>query len=286
MYIVVTPVKNEEDFIVNTINSMLGQIQKPVRWVIVNDGSTDATEAILRKYCDGLDWIEIVNYHPLGPEARRRGSKIVRAFYVGYEKVRRLPHDFIVKLDGDISFGPEFFKILMDAFEYRPRLGISSGVSYISDGEGWIEEKSAKGHTLGAAKVYRKKCFDEIGGLVPSIGWDGIDEVKARMLGWEAVSMPDLVVHHHRPEGGGSGKLKAFLEDGEGAYFMGYHPLFMFFRGIIRMHSYPYVVGGLCMLYSYLRCCLRKSDRIDDVLFINFLRREQLKKLTLRKSLV
>jgi glycosyltransferase involved in cell wall biosynthesis len=286
LYIVVTPVKNEESFIAHTIHSMLEQMEKPLRWVIVNDGSTDGTEGILRKLCGGTDWIEIVNHIPERQEERKRGSKIVRAFYVGYDTVRHLPHDFIVKLDGDISFEPGFFKILMEEFGRRPRLGISSGVSYIPDGERWVEEKSAKGHTLGATKVYRRRCFEEIGGLVPYIGWDGIDEIKARMLGWEAANIPELIVHHYRPEGGGSRRLKAFSEDGEGAYFMGYHPLFMICRGIIRMRSYPYVVGGLSMLFSYFKGYLKRSKQINDLSFIRFVRREQIKKLMLRKSLV
>jgi glycosyltransferase involved in cell wall biosynthesis len=288
IYIVVTPVKNEEAYIAFTVHSMQNQVNKPLRWVIVNDGSTDGTEGILRKLCGGTDWIDIVNHVPERQEERKRGSKIVRAFYAGYETVRQLPHDFVVKLDGDISFEPEFFKeLLTEEFGRRPRLGISSGVSYIPDAVGgWVEEKSAKGHTLGATKVYRKRCFEEIGGLVPYIGWDGIDEIKARMLGWDAECRPDLIVRHYRPEGTASGKLSAYYEDGEGAYFMGYHPFFMVCRGIIRMRSYPYVVGGLSMLYAYFKCYINKMERINDMPFVQFLRREQIKKLMLRKSLV
>jgi glycosyltransferase involved in cell wall biosynthesis len=252
--------------------------------VIVNDGSSDRTEEIISEYQKRHNWIQLIRNGDTSE--RKRGSKIVRAFYAGFNLVKNFKYDFIVKLDGDLSFAPDFFERILLEFNRNNRLGISSGVSFINIENKWVEEKSAKGHTLGATKVYRKECFEDIGGLVPFIGWDGIDEIKARMLGWDAMNIPDLVVYHYRPEGKASGKLKAFYEDGEGAYFMGYHPLFMICRGIIRMKSYPYVVGGLNMLYAYIVCCLKRMEKINDNPFIEFLRREQIKKLMLRKSLV
>ena len=283
-YIIVSPVKNEEEHIRKTIESVLSQTCRPQYWVIVNDGSNDRTEKIISEYQKKHNWIHVIRKE--GTNERKRGSKIVQAFYAGFNLVKNFEYHFIVKLDGDLSFAPDFFERILLEFDRNKRLGISSGVSFINVDNKWVEEKSAKGHTLGATKVYRKKCFEDIGGLVPFIGWDGIDEIKARMLCWEAINIPDLIVRHYRPEGEASGKLKAFCEDGEGAYFMGYHPLFMICRGIIRMRSFPYVVGGLCMLYAYFKCYINKMEQINDMPFVQFLRREQIKKLMLRKSLV
>jgi glycosyltransferase involved in cell wall biosynthesis len=252
----------------------------------VNDQSTDDTEKIVRDCCEKVDWIKMINHYDNESSARKRGSRIVKAFYCGYEAIKDTKHDFIVKLDGDISFEPNFFERIFLEFEGRPRLGITSGVSYIEMAGKWVEEKSAKGHTLGATKVYRKQCFEDIGGLVPFIGWDGIDEIKARMVGWDAENIPDLIAYHHRPEGRETGSLKASYEDGVGAYFMGYHPLFLLLRGIWRMKNQPYVLGGLNLIYAYFKSALNKDEKINDENFIKFVRVEQLKKLSFRKSLV
>ena len=147
-----------------------------------------------------------------------------------------------------------------------------------------VEEKTAEGHTLGATKVYRRSCFEEIGGSIPSMGWDGIDEIKARMKGWDARPLRELIFVHHRPEGMASGLLASGVERGKGSYFMGYHPLFMVFRAVYRMLRKPQLFAdGVGMLVGYFASMLRRENRIPDQDFIRFVRQQQIRKLFLSK---
>ncbi|MBI2400787.1 MAG: hypothetical protein HYV23_07005 [Deltaproteobacteria bacterium] len=189
-----------------------------------------------------------------------------------------------MKLDGDLSFEPGFFERVFTHLAENPRLGITSGISYIWSGGKIVEEKSAKGHTLGACKVYRRKCFEEIGGLVQAMGWDGIDEIKARMKGWDAAPAPGLKVIHLRPEGKATGTFASGRERGRGSYYMGYHPIFFAFRAARNILRSP--LDGMGMITGYLSAALRGSDRIDDPEFIRFLRKNQLRKLLMLKHKV
>lgn len=280
-YVIVSPVKNEENYIENTIRSVISQTVRPLVWVIVNDGSTDRTREIAERYAAEHHWIKVINLF----ETRRvRGGHIVRLFYKGFEEIKHLETDFIVKLDGDVSFENNFFERIFSFFAGSPRLGISSGISHIFSRGKLIEERSSKGHTLGAAKVYRKECLDEIGGLVPSMGWDGIDEIKARMHDWDAEPVPGLIVVHYRPEGKAHGFFKSGIERGKGCYFMGYHPLFFMLRSVKCALKSP--SDGIGMLYGYLKASIKKEQRIGDEEFIKFLQRNQLRKLMLMKNKV
>lgn len=280
-YIVVTAVKNEDRFIGETLSSMAAQSVKPAEWVIVNDGSTDSTPRIVKGYAKKNPWIRLVD---ADVSRRARGGHLVRLFCLGFSKVQTRDFDFIVKLDGDLSFEPGFFERAFSHLAQNPRLGITSGISYICSGGKLVEEKSARGHTLGACKVYRRECFEEIGGLVQAMGWDGIDEIKARMKGWEAAPVPELRVIHLRPEGKATGAFASGKERGRGSYFMGYHPLFFAFRAARNIVRSPLDAAG--MITGYLSSALSGSNRIDDPEFIRFLRTNQLRKLLMLKHKV
>lgn len=273
-YIVISPVKNEGRFIGETLSSMAAQTIKPVEWVIVDDGSTDETAKIVKGYAQKYRWMRLVEHKGA---RRSRGAHIVAIVYLGLSRVKASDFDYIVKLDCDLSFEPGFFERALDYLEENPRLGITSGISYIASGGRLVEEKSSRGHTLGACKIYRRKCFDDIGGLVHAMGWDGIDEVKARMKGWDAEPVPGLRVIHLRPEGQASGTFTSGKERGRGSYFMGYHPLFFAFRAAKSLIKSP--LDGLGMVTGYIGCVLGRAERIDDREFISFLRTNQLRKL-------
>lgn len=280
-YIVVTAVKNEERFIGETLSSMAAQSVKPAEWVIVNDGSTDSTAKLVKDHAGKNHWIRLVD---ADISRRARGGHLVRLFCLGLSKIETRDFDFIVKLDGDLSFEPAFFERVFTHLAKNPGLGITSGISYIWSGGRLVEEKSAKGHTLGACKVYRRKCFEEIGGLVQAMGWDGIDEIKARMKRWDASSVPGLKVIHLRPEGKATGTFASGKERGRGSYFMGYHPLFFAFRAARSIVKSPLDAVG--MITGYLEAAFSGSKRIDDPEFIRFLRTNQLRKLLMLKHKV
>jgi biofilm PGA synthesis N-glycosyltransferase PgaC len=276
-YVVITPVRNEAEFIEKTIHSMIQQTIRPTEWVIVNDGSTDETAEIVARYAAKYPWIRLVNREDRG--ARQRGKGVVEAFYTGYETLAQ-DYDFIVKLDGDLSFEPTYFESLWREFASNPRLGIAGGGVYEKlDGKNWVLEDPSRDHVRGPTKVYRRACFEAIGGLVPALGWDGVDEWKAFTLGWEVQSFPELKVLHHRITGTATGSLKSRIEQGYGAHYMGYHPLFIIARGIWYMFMRPYLVGGMVMMIAYFLAGLRGQERLPAPSVIRYIRRTQLRKL-------
>lgn len=275
-YVVISPVKNEAEFIELTIESMIHQTIKPSLWIIVNDGSSDATESIVRKYTDQYAWIKIIN-RP-GEVVRKRGKGVVEAFYAGFDTLDQ-EYDFIVKLDGDVSFDPDYFESLLRAFAVDPQLGIAGGGLYEKvDGVNW-RMNTAEYHVRGATKVYRRGCFEAIGGLSPSMGWDGIDEWKALSMGWKVRSFLNLKFMHYRYTGAATGHLKSFYEEGYGAYRMGYHPLFLLARGLRHMIDRPFLIGGLAMIWAYIFAWLCGAEPLAGPQVVRYIRQTQMKKL-------
>jgi poly-beta-1,6-N-acetyl-D-glucosamine synthase len=275
-YAVISPVKNEAKYIKRTIDSMIHQTIKPASWIIVNDGSEDETEEIVRVNSENYPWIKLVN-RP-GSIVRQRGKGVVEAFYAGFETLQG-DYQFVVKLDGDVSFEPGYFECLLREFDSDPLLGIAGGGLYeMADGKTW-KLNTTQDHVRGATKMYRMSCFDAIGGLTPSMGWDGIDEWKALSLGWKVFSFLDLKFLHYRYTGAATGFLKSYYEQGYGAYRMGYHPLFITARSIRRMADRPYGIGGLVMIWAYFWAWVRREELLADSNVVKYIRRTQMEKL-------
>ncbi len=275
-YSVITPVKDEAKYIEITIASMIEQTIKPQEWIIVNDGSSDGTEAIVAQSAVEHPWIRLVNRSDQG--TRQRGKRVIEAFYIGYSALSK-PFEYIVKLDGDVSFQGNYFEGLLSEFESDPKLGIAGGGVYEQpDGKTWILY-TTKDHVRGATKIYRRTCFDAIGGLAPSMGWDGIDEWKALSYGWSVRSYLTYKMFHFRFTGAATGFVKSFYEQGSGAYRMGYHPLYITARSIRRMTDKPYFIGGIAMLAAYFLACIRREAMLADETVIHYVRITQLKKL-------
>jgi len=276
-YVVISPVRTEAEFIEETITSMCRQTVKPAEWIIVNDGSIDDTAAIVARYAVEYPWIKLMNRADRG--ARQRGKGVIEAFYAGYNFLTHHDYDYIVKLDGDLSFEPNYFEALLHQFAANPKLGITGGGVYERlDGKNWTLQ-AAKDHVRGPTKVYRRACFEAIGGLVPALGWDGIDEWKALTLGWEVQSFLYLKVWHYRITGAATGSLKSRIEQGYGAYFMGYHPLFMIARGLRHMLNRPYVMGGLAMILTYFLAWLRGLEQLPDPAVTRYVSQTQWRQL-------
>jgi glycosyltransferase involved in cell wall biosynthesis len=275
-YVVISPVKDEAAFIETTILSMIGQTIPPITWVIVNDGSQDATAAIIQKYAQQYTWIKLVNRQ--STVVRKRGKGVVEAFYDGYHTLTGA-YDFVVKLDGDVSFAPDYFETLFTRFDENPLLGIAGGGLYEKpDGKNWVLY-TVREHVRGCTKVYRQACFTAIGGLVASMGWDGIDEWIALSKGWKVQSFLSLPIYHYRFTGAATGLVKSCAEQGAGAYRMGYHPLFMIARGVRQMFNRPYIIGGGAMIGAYFIAWVQRQALLADPSVVNYIRQTQLKKL-------
>jgi len=278
-YVLITPARNEEAFIENTIQSMVSQTLRPMRWVIVNDGSTDRTGTIARRYAERHRWIEVVDM----PERRDRSfAAKVHGFYAGYERVKALDYDVIGNLDADITFAPDYLEFLIARFKDDPRLGVAGTIfkeeGYSSD----VDSFEGENHVAGGCQLFRRECFESIGGYVPNKagGIDWIAVTTARMMGWRTRSFRDKAFFHHRSLGTAErSRLASSFSYGEKDYYLGGHPLWELFRVTYRMLKRPYVIDGLALGGGYASAALRRIHRPVSTDLIQFHRSEQMKKL-------
>ncbi len=277
-FVIVTPVRDEEAHLRATIQSVTRQTVVPVEWVIVDDGSTDGTWSILEESAREFPWIRPVQRSDRG--FRKSGGGVVEAFNVGYSNLTFHDWDFIVKLDGDLTFEPNYFEKCFDYFERETHLGVGGGVIYNLQEDGTKKlEGGPAFHVRGATKIYRRACWLGIGGFWAAPGWDTLDEVKANMLGWTTKSFPDLGLLHHRQTGAADGRWRNLVKNGAADYICGYHPLFMLAKCTWRLLQRPYLMGSIGLAYGFLTSSLKGVPQVDDAELIKYLRREQLAKL-------
>lgn len=276
-YVIVTAARDEEEHIEATINSVTRQTIQPVKWVIVDDGSTDNTGSIIDQCARQFPWIRVV--HRANRGFRKSGGGVVDAFYEGYNALRHSDWEFVVKLDADLSFSADYFEKCFERFNQEPRLGIGGGDIYHDLGGRLKLEANPRFHVRGATKIYTKACWEAIGGLWPGPGWDTIDEVKANMLGWRTYAFGDLPVLHHRPTGNADGRLRDRVKHGLACYASGYHPLFVAASCLSRLAKKPYVVGSIAICYGFLKACVTRLPRVKDAQLINYVRTQQLRRL-------
>lgn len=279
-YVLITPARNEEAFIEKTIQSVVSQTVLPVKWVIVNDGSTDATGQIVRKYAASYEWIEIVDM----PQRRDRNfAAKVYSFNAGYERVQGLNYQVIGNLDADVSFDPDFMDFLLSKFTDSPQLGVA-GTIFEEEGGYSSATDSFEGqnHVSGQVQLFRRECFQAIGGYVPhkAGGIDWIAVTTARMVGWQTRSFREKAFFHHRHLGTAErGPLASAFSYGEKDYYLGGHPVWELFRVVYRMAKRPYVFGGAALSLGYLWASLRQIEKPVSKELIQFHRREQMLKL-------
>jgi biofilm PGA synthesis N-glycosyltransferase PgaC len=262
-YVIVSPVKDEERYVERTLQSVTQQTVLPALWVIVDDGSTDRTSVILRHYARVHPWIRVVSRQNTGP--RQPGSAVMHAFYYGLSQVSGVAYDYLVKLDCDVDLPTDYFEALFLHFEREPRLGIASGI-YLEDGpRGWLPIAMPDYHAAGASKVIRAQCFNEIGGFLRERGWDTVDEVRAQVKGWLTRHFADIRFRHLKPEGSGIGNVRTNVMHGDVYYLTGGGILFLLLKVVHRAAAgSPPVVGGLAMLYGYLRSLVSGRHRLVD----------------------
>lgn len=275
-YVLVTPARNERKYISGTIESVASQTILPLEWIIVDDGSTDGTYDVLEHYAKRYPWIRPKIRVDRG--YRLAGPGVVDAFYDGFRQIDS-DWQYLVKLDGDVSFEPDYFAQLFERFEHEERLGIAGGALYHNLNNRLQLDKCPAFHVRGATKVYRRQCWEAIGGLCRAPGWDTMDEVKANMLGWVTRSFPDLPVVHHRFTGTAENLWKNLIKDGRGDYFSGYHPLYVVSKCTYRLFTKPYLMGGVGMALGFFGEYVKRSPRVDDHDLISFVQRQQLRKL-------
>jgi glycosyltransferase involved in cell wall biosynthesis len=283
-YVLISPCRNEAAFMRQTLESVAGQSLKPARWVIVDDGSTDDTPAILAEFAARYEWISIVTRADRGNRAV--GPGVVDAFYSGYQTINGDDYDFVCKLDLDLLLPPRYFEILIQRMNADPRIATCSGKSYVRENGHLLNERHGDDTSLGMTKLYRSSCFREIGGFVREVMWDGIDCHLCRMHGWIACSWdePDLRFVHLRPMGSSQqGIYVGRMRHGYGQYFMGTGFLYLAASALSRVNQKPYIFGSLAIMWGWIRSAALRMPRYENLEFRRFLRRYQMRALLVGK---
>ena len=262
---------------------MLAQTIRPEEWMIVNDGSTDDTGAIVDRYASQHSWIKPLHRQNRG--FRKSGGGVIEAFYEGYGALASSEWDFLVKFDGDLSFGPDYFERCFNYFSAEPTLGIGGGDVYHDIGGSLVLEQNPRFHVRGATKIYRKACWDALGGLIRDPGWDTLDEVKANMLGWTTHSFPDLKLIHHKYTGSADGTWGGWVKNGRANYIAGYHPIFMTVKCLKRAFQRPYLISALALFYGFITGYLGGVQQVPDPALIRYLRNQQMNRLLSKSSI-
>ncbi|MEO1669390.1 MAG: glycosyltransferase family A protein [Cyanobacteria bacterium J06631_2] len=284
--VIISPVRNEGNFIQEIINSLVSQTVKPVEWIIVDDGSSDETLAIASEAAKLYDWIHVIQKLDRG--FRAVGPGVVEAFYYGYQRIRSAEYDFICKMDADLELPSRYFETLLSFFDRDPYLGAASGKPFLQEDGQLVEERTHDEMVCGQINFYRRECFDDIGGFVREVHWDGIAFHRARMEGWRTRSIrhPDLNYIHRRLMGSsGVGIIQGRMRWGKGQYFMGTHPLFLLAITCYRMLERPFVLGGLMIFVGYCRAYLDSIGRYENYAFRRSLHAWQMERLKLGKRL-
>jgi biofilm PGA synthesis N-glycosyltransferase PgaC len=284
-FVVITPVRNEAGRIAATIEAMLAQTLRPAQWIVVDDGSSDATAQIVGEAASSHPWIQLLRRRDRG--FRRPGTGVMEAFHDGLREVRDPDWEFLGKLDGDLSFAPDYFERCLERFRADPKLGIGGGVVCSPGAGATIPESRGDPafHVRGATKIYRRACWEAIGGLIGTTGWDTMDEVKANMLGWRTASFQGLNVVQSRKTGGADGVWRNYFKNGRANYIVGYHPLFMAAKCLKRMGERPYGLVALALGCGFVSAYLRGVPRPRERDVVRYLRHQQMLALLGRDSL-
>lgn len=277
-YVLITPARDESRFIELTLKSMVAQTVPPMKWVIVSDGSTDGTDDIVRRYSAEHSWIELVRM----PERRERhfAGKVL-AFNAGRARVADLDFSVIGNLDADVSFEPGHFQFLVEKFEPDSRLGVV-GAPFREGTFQYDYRFTNIEHVWGGCQLFRRECFEDIGGYVPSkVGCiDHIAVVTARMKGWKTRTFTEKICVHHRQMGTAQrGAWAAKFRSGVKDYSVGYHPLWEVFRMLYQMRQRPLVLGGLALGAGYAWSMLRRAERPVSRELVAFTKHEQMQRL-------
>lgn len=275
-FLIISPVRNEAAFIEETLQSMISQTLLPELWIIVDDGSTDNTARIVEKYSQRHPFIRLLQLKDRG--FRQPAIGVVNAFYKGLEAAVGVGYDVLVKLDGDLRFADDTLERIARAFKHDPKLGITGGVRYEQRKPGgpFVLDVVPDGVVGGPYKFYRRSCFEMIGGLVRRSGWDGVDQVRANMLGWKTGEIPEIHFYHLKPTGSadGRGMIRAAWKYGDAAHYMGGYFWYFLLRTILQSIKTRSPIVGPVMIWAWLMAAVKRAEREPRELR-QFLRRQQ-----------
>ena len=281
-YVIVTPAFNEAAYIERTIQSVVRQTIRPVRWVIVDDGSTDPTAQIVQRYARQYDWMRYLRRERVPGQTYYASN--VYALLAGYEAVRDLSFEYLAILDADIVLCDRYYEEVFHRLEMNRDMGIAAG-GLLELINGKLRELEFDRYsTPKAFQVFRRACYGQVGGYVPCKhgGEDTCTEILARMNGWKTWSFPDIQAIHLKPLGtaGGRHVLRARFQQGLADYCLSTHPAFMLAKCMRRcLKDLPRPLAGFArfagFLYGYLT---RESRELPDDAR-RYVRAEQMRRL-------
>ena len=285
-YVLLTAAYNEETSMERLIRAVISQTLPPKEWVIVDDGSTDRTLEIARRFAEDWPFIHVV--------ARKKDEAVghnwaarVDAINYANSKLTSTSYDFIGILDADISFEPDYYQRVIERLASIPGLGIAGGnLHEMQRGKFQPRPGNRSIHVPGAVQLFRRDCYEKVGGLKPFRRGhdDTVAETTARMYGWKTESFEDLPVFHHRPTGiAGGSVLRARYSEGACQCSVGYHPLYQFFNCVRRVGEKPFGLAAAARLAGYWVTTLRGEERHVSPEFVSYLRQEQMGRI---KSLI
>lgn len=285
-YVVISPCRNEAAYMRRTLDSVVAQTARPALWLIVDDGSTDDTPAILAEYVSKHDWIKVAPKPDRGHRAV--GPGVIEAFYFGLDLVNLDDFSYLCKLDLDLDLPPTYFATLIDRMQANPRIGTCSGKPYArNSARQLVAETAGDEMSVGMTKFFSVSCFRDIGGFVHEVMWDGIDCHTARMKGWAPKSWDEegLRFEHLRPMGSSQQSIyTGRRRHGFGQHYMGSDPLYFIATAINKMRHPPVVLGGLAMLQGYFSAMLWRSRQHADPALRAFIRDYQRRALRMGKK--
>ena len=284
-YIIIIPARNEARFLSGAVESIAAQTIKPAQLIIVDDGSSDDTGQIAAAAAAKHTWIQVLHRADRG--FRSPGGGVIESFFDGLKKITVKDWEFIVKLDADLTFEPHYFEHCLARFIKDPKLGIGGGtICNMVNRTLTVEApRDPAFHVRGATKIYKRECWEAIGGLIRQPGWDTVDEYHANMLGFSTYTFPELKLHHHRPAGCAQGAWKNWVKNGLANYVAGYHPLFMLFKCARRAVEEPYIVEALGLFIGFINGYIKGVPQVNNRDLICFVRQQQMRKLFMRESL-
>lgn len=278
-YVLITPAYNEEHFLEATIQSVLNQTVLPRYWVLISDGSTDQTDAIMLNYARRFPFIHYIRNDR---DSTHNFSSKVQAIALGVYELRQVDYELIGNLDADMALEPDYYETLIRRFEQDTKLGIAGGKVYEKVRNLYTTYDHAESSVAGAIQLFRRECFEQIGGYLPLRmgGEDSAAEIYARMNGWKVEKYPEIKVYENRLTGHNNRSLiRTKFKQGQVFHSLGYHPLFLLIRSIRRLGDHPWVIGSCSVLAGYFQSHLSNRKILLDPHVVAFVRKEQMERL-------
>ena len=280
-YIILTPVRNEAAHLEAAIAGVIGQTVRPSLWLVLDDGSTDDSARIVETAAAGRPWIRLVRLDDRGFDAV--GGGVAEVMNHGLRLIAGEAGDYVAKVDADVALPERYFETLLRLCREHPEVGLCSGHPYTFVGGRRFVERHGDFFPSGTARLYRRCRLEEIGGFVPSVGWDTVDILRMRMRGHATRVLHDLEFLHRRRMGTRNGYIDGMIRDGRNAYLTGYGGIFFLARALFNARYRPWLLRTICMLWGYAGARMRRLPRIVTEEEMTFHRTMQRRRLRLQR---